>query len=107
MDRRIPLTVLAASLLGASLGAAAATQRTAAVIRSVDVQHRRISVRLADSGRKVSYTLNGDTKITTPAGKLRRIGALHPGERITLIFETPARGDRIPLILHAIEVPSG
>lgn len=99
--------LLASLLLAASFGAAAATQRTAAVIRSVDVKHERISVRLADSGRKVSYTLDRDTKIVTPAGKVRPIGALHPGEHITLVFETPNRGDRIPLILHAVEVPAG
>lgn len=107
MSNRLPIAILASLLLGAPLGAAAATQKTAAVVRSVDVKRQRISVRLTASGRKVSYTLDADTKIMTSAGKIRPISALRRGEKITLIFETPSRGDRIPLILHAIEVPAG
>lgn len=106
MGKRVPLAILASALLGVPLGAVAATQRTPAVIRSVDVKHQRIVVRLGGSGRDVSYTLDSDTKIVTPAGKVRPIGTLHRGEHITLIFETPNRGDRIPLILHAVEVPA-
>ena len=100
------IAICASLLLAASAVVVAAAQRTAAVIRSVDVKDQRVTVDLVASGRKVSYTLDADTKIVAPGGKIRPIGSLHPGERITLVFETPDRGDRIPLILHEIDVPA-